>query len=97
MKTPTMPRGHTAINLYDYLENLGQRENLRHQIACKEEDLQMSEQLHEVYKRLGCTSILEVSQAHRSKLAADILLLTLDKNKLEEQLLEFADTVCLED
>lgn len=96
MKTPTMPRGHTDTNLYAYLKNLGQRENLRCQIARKEEDLRIVEQLHEIYKRLGCTSILEVSQMHRRELVTDILLLTLNKNKLEEQLREFEDTVCLE-
>lgn len=81
---------HTATNLYNYITNVRQVENLRLQIRRKEKDLKLLEQLHEIYKDLGCTSMLEVSQNRITKAAVDILLLELDLKRLEEQF-EVAD------
>lgn len=97
MKTLIETRTHTATNLYTYIKNLGQVENLRRQIAHKEEDLAALEQLNEIYKRIGCTGMLEHSQKRASTLVVEILLLTLDKRRLEEQLLEFETAARLED
>lgn len=76
---------HTATNLYNYITNVRQVENLRLQIRRKEKDLKLLEQLHEIYKDLGCTSMLEASQNRITKVAVDILLLELDLKRLEEQ------------
>lgn len=81
---------HTVANLYNYITNVRQTENLRLQIRRKEKYLKSLEQLHEVYKDLGCTSMLEASQNRITKVAVDILLLELDLKRLEEQF-EVAD------
>jgi uncharacterized lipoprotein YehR (DUF1307 family) len=83
---------HTATNLYNYITNVRQVENLRLQIRRKEKDLKSLEQLHEIYKDLGCTSMLEASQNRIAKVAVDILLLELDLKRLEEQF-EVADFI----
>ena len=97
MKTLTEPRIHTATNLYNYIKNLRQAENLRLQIERKEDELATLEQLNEIYEHFGCTSILELSSKRAGKLVVDILLLNIEKNNIEEQLQKFETAVRLED
>jgi hypothetical protein len=97
MNTLLEPRIHTATNLYAYVKNLHQVENLKLQIERKEQDLKDLEQLQEIYDRLGCINMREVAKDRAGSIMTDIFLLMLDKNTLEEQLLEFENAVRLED
>jgi hypothetical protein len=100
MKTqirPTTHATHTATNLYNYIKNAQQVENLELQIKQKEKDLEALEQLQGVYKHMGCTNMLEVSQERANSIELEILLLKLRKNKLEEKLLKFELATFLED
>jgi hypothetical protein len=100
MKTqirPTTHTAHTATNLYNYINNARQVENLELQIKSKEKDLEALEQLHGVYKHMGCMNMLEVSQERANSIELEILLLKFRKNKLEEKLLKFELATFLED
>lgn len=100
MKTqirPTTHTAHTATNLYNYINNARQVENLELQIKSKEKDLEAFEQLHGVYKHMGCMNMLEASQERANGIELEILLLKLEKNKLEEKLLKFELATFLED
>jgi hypothetical protein len=97
MNTLLEPRIHTATNLYAYVKNVCQVENLKLQIRHKEQDLKDLEQLQEIYSRLGCINMCEVAKDRAGSIMTDIFLLMLDKNILEEQLREFEKAVCLED
>lgn len=100
MKTqirPTTHTAHTATNLYNYINNARQVENLELQIKSKEKDLEAFEQLHGIYKNMGCMNMLEVSQERANGIELEILLLKLEKNKLEEKLLKFELATFLED
>lgn len=97
MNTLMEPRIHTATNLYAYLKNLHQVENLKLQIERKEQDLKDFEQLQEIYNRLGCINMCELVEERAGSTMVDIFLLTLDKNTLENQLREFESAAFLED
>lgn len=99
MKTqirPTTHAAHTTTNLYTYLKNAQQVENLELQIKQKEKDLKALEQLQGVYKHMGCMNMLEASQERANSIELEILLLKLEKNKLEEKLLKFELATFLE-
>jgi hypothetical protein len=85
----TTHAAHTTTNLYTYIQNAQQVENLELQIKQKEKDLEALEQLHGIYKNMGCMNMLEVSQERANSIGLEILLLKLEKNKLEEKLLKF--------
>lgn len=100
MKTqirPTIYAAHTTTNLYTYIQNAQQVENLELQIKQKEKDLEALEQLHGIYKNMGCMNMLEVSQERANSIGLEILLLKLEKNKLEEKLLKLELATFLED
>ena len=100
MKTQIRPTTHTtytATNLYNYIKNAQQVENLELQIKQKEKDLEALEQLQGVYKHVGCMNMLEVSQERANSIELEVLLLKLRKNKLEEKLLKFELATFLED
>jgi hypothetical protein len=100
MKTqirPTTRAAHAATNLYEYLQNAQQVENLELQIKQREKDLEALEQLQGVYKHMGCTNMLEASQERVNGIELEILLLKLERNKFEEKLLKFELATFLED
>lgn len=100
MKTqirPTTHTAHTATNLYNYINNARQVENLELQIKQREKDLKALEQLQGVYRHVGCTNMLELSQERANSVKLGVLLLKLRKNKLEEELLKFEVATFLED
>lgn len=90
-------RIHTASNLYKYLENAQQMENLELQIKSKERDIKAHEDLQNIYKKMGCMNMLEASEERCSALELEILVLRLKRNKLEEQMIKFEIAAFLED
>ena len=90
-------RIHTASNLYKYIENARQMENLELQIKQKEKDLKAHEELQNIYKDIGCMNMFEVSEERCSAIELEILLLKLKRNKVEEQMIKFEIAAFLED
>ena len=90
-------RIHTASNLYKYIENARQMENLELQIKSKEKDIKAHEDMQNIYKKMGCMNMFEVSEDRCSAIELEILLLKLRRNKLEEQMIKFEIAAFLED
>ena len=90
-------RIHTASNLYKYIENARQMENLELQIKQKEKDFKAYEELQNIYKKMGCMNMFEVSEERCSAIELEILLLKLKRNKIEEQMIKFEIAAFLED
>lgn len=90
-------RIHTASNLYKYIENARQMENLELQIKSKEKDIQARKDLQNIYKKMGCMNMLEASEERCSATELEILILRLKRNKLEEQMIKFEIAAFLED
>ena len=82
-------RIHTASNLYKYIENARQMENLDRQIKSKEADLKYYEQAVNMYESLGCESMAEETLKRLNKAYQDILVLKLKRVGLEKEMLEF--------
>ena len=90
-------RIHTASNLYKYIENARQMENLELQIKSKEKDIKAHKAIQNIYKNMSCTNMLEASEERCSALELEILVLRLKRNKLEEQMIKFEIAAFLED
>ena len=90
-------RIHTATNLYNYINNARQMENLEAQIASKKKELESIEALNAIYEKMGCMNMLEVSAEHANKIEFDILLLRLRMNKIEGEMIKFEIGTFLED
>lgn len=90
-------RIHTASNLYKYIENARQMENLELQIKQKEKDIKAHEELQNIYKKMDCMNMFEVSEDRCSAIELEILLLKLKRNKIEEQMIKFEIAAFLED
>ena len=80
---------HTVNNLYNFVENARQMENLDRQIKSKEADLKYFEQAINMYERLRCDSMVEETLKRVSKIYQDILILKLGRISLEKEMLEF--------
>lgn len=89
-------RIHTASNLYKYIENARQMENLELQIESKEKDIKAHKDVQNIYKKMGCMNMLEASEERCSAIELEILILRLKRNKLEEQMIKFAIAAFLE-
>ena len=89
-------RIHTADNLYSFIQNARQKENLDAQIASKEEELRYLDHINEIYAKLTDPTLLDTSGRY-VKVALELTELKLQRNKLERQLLEFELAVLLED
>ena len=90
-------RIHTASNLYKYIENAQQMENLELQIKSKEKDIKAHKDVQNIYKKMGCMNMLEASEERCSAIELEILILRLKRNKLEEQMIKFELATFLED
>lgn len=90
-------RIHTASNLYKYIENAQQMENLELQIKQKEKDIKAHKDMQSIYKKMSCANMLEASEERCSALELEILLLRLKRIKLEEQMIKFEIAAFLED
>ena len=100
MKTqirPTTHTAHTATNLYNYINNAHQVENLELQIKQKEKDIKAHKDIQNIYKKMGCMNMLEASEERCSAIELEILVLRLKRNKLEEQMIKFEIAAFLED
>lgn len=89
-------RIHTASNLYKYIENAQQMENLELQIKSKEKDIKAHKDVQNLYKKMGCMNMLEASEERCSAIELEILILRLKRNKLEEQMIKFEIAAFLE-
>ena len=89
-------RIHTASNLYKYIENAQQMENLELQIKSKEKDIKAHKDVQNIYKKMGCMNMLEASEERCSAIELEILILRLKRNKLEEQMIKFEIVAFLE-
>jgi hypothetical protein len=83
-----MTRIHTADNLYNFIQNARQMENLDAQIASKEEELKYLDQLDEIYAKLFNPAPFDTARQY-TKVALELTLLKLKRNKLERKILEF--------
>ena len=81
-------RIHTATNLYTYIKNARHMENLERQIASKEEELELLDQLEELHGKLGISSLFGTHAKYNS-LKVEILKLQIAKNNVEREMLEF--------
>ena len=80
---------HSASNLYNFIENARQAKNLDVQIAIQEEYLTYYEQALAVYDKIGC-DVMAVSTLDKyNKTYRDLLVLRLQRVKLEKEMLEF--------
>ena len=82
-------RIHTASNLYKYIENARQMENLELQIKSKEEELKYLDEAIKLYDRLGCIKLFEKPVQQYNLTKVGLLRLKLKKNLLERYILEF--------
>ncbi len=89
-------RIHTADNLYNFIKNARQMENLELQIASKEEELKHLDQLDEIYAKLFNPAPFETARQY-ARVALELTLLRLKRNKLERKILEFELGTFLED
>jgi hypothetical protein len=71
--------------------------NLDTQIARREKDLEVLEQLQGIYEKLGCMNMLEVSAEEHTTISIELALLKLSRNSVERKLLEFELGTLLED
>jgi hypothetical protein len=71
--------------------------NLDTQIARREKDLEVLEQLQGIYEKLGCMNMLEVSAEEYTTISIELALLKLSRNSVERKLLEFELGTLLED
>jgi hypothetical protein len=71
--------------------------NLDTQIARREKDLEVLEQLQGIYEKLGCMNMLEVSAEEYTTISIELTLLKLSRNSVERKLLEFELGTLLED
>lgn len=92
METPF----HTADNLYKFLVNARQMANLDRQIVSKEEELKYLEQLEEIYAKICNPAPFDTARRH-SALVLEIMLLKIERNKVERKILEFELGTFLED
>jgi 3-dehydroquinate dehydratase len=90
-------RFHSVDNLCTYIENARQVTNLDTQIARREKDLEVLEQLQGIYEKLGCMNMLEVSAEEHTTISIELALLKLSRNSVERKLLEFELGTLLED
>jgi hypothetical protein len=72
-------------------------ENLDTQIAHKETDLEILEQLQGIYEKLGCMNMLEASAEEHTTTSIELARLKLSRNSVERKLLEFELGTLLED
>ena len=89
-------RIHTADNLYSFIQNARQKENLDAQIASKEEELRYLDHIDEIYAKLTDPAPFDTSGRY-VKVALELTELKLQRNKFERQLLEFELAALLED
>lgn len=89
-------RFHSVDNLYNFIQNVRQMENLDAQIASKEEELKYLNQLDEIYTKLFNPAPFETAQQYTTA-AVELTLLKLRRNKLEKKILEFEFGTFLED
>ena len=90
-------RIHTADNLYSFIQNARQKENLDVQIASKEEELKYLDYLLDnIYTKLFNPAPFDTADRY-NKVALELTQLKLERNKLERQLLEFELAALLED
>lgn len=81
-------RIHNVSNLYNYINNSRQMENLDRQIAQKEEELELLEQLEGTYGKLGVAALFGSVEKY-NKLKREILKLQLVRNSVEREILWF--------
>ena len=81
-------RIHNVSNLYNYINNSRQMENLDRQIAQKEEELELLEQLDKTYGKLGVAALFGSVEKY-NKLKREILKLQLVRNSVEREILWF--------
>lgn len=89
-------RIHNVTNLYNYIDNSRQVENLDRQIASKEEELELLDQMEKLYGKLGVSALFGSVEKY-NKLKKDILKLRLVRNSVEREILWFELSALLED
>jgi hypothetical protein len=89
-------RVHNVNSLYTYIDNSRQMEDLDCQIASKNGELKLLEQLEETYGKFGVRDVFGTT-ARSNKVRKEILKLQLVRNTLERQILWFELTALSED
>lgn len=87
---------HNVNSLYTYIDNSRQMEDLDCQIASKNDELKLLEQLGETYGKLGVRDVFGTA-ARSNKVRKEILRLQLVRNTLERQILWFELAALSED
>lgn len=89
-------RVHNVNSLYTYIDNSRQVEDLDCQIASKNGELKLLEQLEETYGKLGVQDVFGTT-ARSNKVRKESLKLQLVRNTLERQILWFELSALSED
>ena len=89
-------RIHNVTNLYNYIDNSRQMENLDCQIKQKEAELELLDQLEQTYGKLGVSALFGSVEKY-NKLKKEILKLRLVRNSLEREVLWFELGALLEE
>lgn len=92
-----MTQTHSLDNLYTFIKNVRNMDDLDAQIKNKEEVLKYLEQLETVYEELGNDVLLDRTTEAYNVAMAELFVLKLERNKLEREMLVFQLKSFLED
>ena len=90
-------RKHSVTNLYTYIDNSRQMENLINQIESKENELNYMSKLAALYEKLGCSACLEDLLVKQHQKLAEVLRLKIKLSQIAQKLLESELEFLLED